>query len=82
MTEEIAEVIGAIAAAFVGTILLDMWLGGGLLAGLSPANFPAFGGSALPANAGTNPATPAGAATSTQTGGSGPTTGGIASANI
>jgi hypothetical protein len=74
VTEEIADVIGAIAAAFVGTIILDMWLGGGLLAGLSPANFPAFSGAPT--------TTPSGAATSTATGGSGPTTGGIASANI
>jgi len=82
MTEEIAEVLGALAAGFVGTIILDMWLGGGLLAGLSPANFPAFGGSTGSASAGLSPATPAGATTSVTTGGSGPTTGGIASANI
>lgn len=80
MTEEIAEVVGAIAAAFVGTILLDMWLGGGLLAGLSPTNFPVFGGMAAPPSQ--SATTPTSAATSTASGGSGPTTGGIASANI
>jgi hypothetical protein len=81
MSEEIFEVLGAIAAAFVGTIILDMWLGGGLLSALSPNNFPGFTGAASPASqvATTGSATSGG---SVAPSGSGSTTGGIASANV
>lgn len=78
MSEEIFEVVGAIAAAFVGTIVLDMWLGGGLLAGLSPTNFPGFGGAASTAV----PSSQQPASVQQSSGGSGATTGGIMSANI
>jgi hypothetical protein len=81
MGEEIAEVLGALAAAFVGTIILDMWLGGGLLAGLSPANFPSFGVSTTSV-AGATPSSAQPPAQQVGSGGSGSTTGGVASANI
>ena len=76
MSEEIAEVVGAIAAAFVATILIDMWLGGGLLSGLNPSNFP--GGMPNTTSAGNATAAPQ----SQSATGEGTTTGGIASAPI
>lgn len=78
MTKEIAEVVGALSAAFVGTILLDMWLGGGLLGAFSPGRFEkGFMGTGAAAAA-------PGAAAGTSTPGTaaGVTTGGLVSVSV
>jgi hypothetical protein len=59
MTEEIAEVLGAMAAAFVGVIIVDMWLGGGMLGQFSPYGYSPVGSAPQNSSQSTGGPTPA-----------------------